>query len=274
MVDEENRRVDHPERLARVGAGAPDEPLDAVARRHPLECRQDPAELAVAPLEVGGQPIVARRKAGDLVVARHADRGAEVAGGDPINRRRDRPERAGERRQEEVGEEDDEQRRDDDDEEQQAPQRVAADHREDQPAEDGQRDDRRRDERQRQPRPERQGDAEAASAAVLAVVERLGVGSCGRGLVGRWQWRRFGGRAPGGGGPIRRGRVEGPRDGLFRHRPCRRRGDSRRRGRSSGGPAGSGRPRPSGGAAASSPTGTTGRRRRCPPSRGRAASRS
>ena len=96
--------------------------LEAVPRRAALDRREDPAELPVPPLEVGGEPVVALGEAGELVLARRRRSGVERSPAEARSTaRRDRPQRRGQVRGEEPGEEDREDGRQDEDEEQQPP---------------------------------------------------------------------------------------------------------------------------------------------------------
>ena len=93
-VAQDDDRVDHPERRLGVGprrARRGPRPRRVADRAgSPRGCS---AELPVAPLEVGGEAVVALGEAGQLVVAGDPDRRRQVAGRDPVDRRRDRPQR-------------------------------------------------------------------------------------------------------------------------------------------------------------------------------------
>ena len=74
-----HRGVDQRERRRRVGGRPFDQGLDVVARRDLVDRGEDPPELPVAPLEVGGQAVVAVGQSGELVVADDLDRARQVA---------------------------------------------------------------------------------------------------------------------------------------------------------------------------------------------------
>ena len=63
-VDQEDPRVDHPKGRPGVIGGPADQPVDAVARRGRDERGEDPSELAVPALELGGEPVVALGETG------------------------------------------------------------------------------------------------------------------------------------------------------------------------------------------------------------------
>ena len=86
-------RIDQRERRRRVVGGPLDEGFDIVARRDLVDRGKDPPELPVAAQEVRRESVVAVGEACELVVAGDLDRGREVAGRDPVDRRRDRPQR-------------------------------------------------------------------------------------------------------------------------------------------------------------------------------------
>ena len=65
-----------PNAVRASSAARPIEPVDAVARRRGDQRGEDPAELPVAPLELGGEPVVALGEAGQLVVSGDHDRRA------------------------------------------------------------------------------------------------------------------------------------------------------------------------------------------------------
>ena len=69
-----------------------------------LDRREDPAQLPVPPLEVGGQAVVAVREPGELVVAGDPDRGRQVARRGAVDGRGDRPQRRGQLGREQPGE--------------------------------------------------------------------------------------------------------------------------------------------------------------------------
>ena len=94
-IDQDHLGIEHPEGRLGVERRLAGQELDAVARRGALDGRQDPPELAVAPLEVGGQAVVAVGEPGQLVVAGDPDRRREVAGGDAVDRRGDAAQRPG-----------------------------------------------------------------------------------------------------------------------------------------------------------------------------------
>jgi hypothetical protein len=176
-VDEHNDGVDHAERLRRVACGTPGQPIDPVARRRGLDRVEDPAQLAVAPLEVRGEPVVALREAGEFILARDLDARREVAARHALDGRGDGAERAREVRGEQVGDEHAQQRRNDDREQQQAAERRVAGARHDVAGEDddpeaAERKHRSRDQRQREARPE--GDGRAEPLGRGRRVDRLG----------------------------------------------------------------------------------------------------
>jgi hypothetical protein len=105
-VDQQDQGIDHAEGSPGVGRGPPDEVLDPISGRRMLDRREDPAELPIAPLEGAGQAIVALGQARQLVVAADGDRGRQVAGRDPVDRCRDRPQGRGQVGRQEVGHED------------------------------------------------------------------------------------------------------------------------------------------------------------------------
>ncbi len=171
-VPEDHGRIDHAKGGLGIEGSVADQEFHAVARRCGLDGGQDPAQLAIASLEVGGQAIVAVGEAGELVVAGHPDRRRQIAGRDSIHGGRDGPQRSSQVRGQEIRDEDREQHGDGQSEEQETGQaRVDArpakrrPDRENEQAERGHRQDRRQDQGEGQARPE----AEAAGGLVLAV---------------------------------------------------------------------------------------------------------
>jgi hypothetical protein len=71
-----------------------------------LDRGQDPDQLAVAPFERAGQPVVALGQARQLVLAADDDRRRQVAGRDPVDGRRDRPQGRRQVGGQQVGDED------------------------------------------------------------------------------------------------------------------------------------------------------------------------
>ncbi len=264
-----------------MGGAAGDE-VGAVARGAGLDRLEDLAQLAVPPLEIGREAVVAVGEPGELVVARDEDRGREVAGRGAVDGGRDRPERGGQVGGEQPGEEDADHRRDDEDEQQQPAERHVlggrVEDQEDRP-EPRERDERRGHETDRQACPERQVEPEAgpevgAVADDLAVepgesrgplVVDIGSGVRGQApsaiVVAVGSGRPIGGRRSGrivdltGAAHLshrRRRPLERTRRGAPAAqpdpRPVVRRppAGSRRRARSGGGPGDWDRPRPSG----------------------------
>jgi len=105
-VDEQDHRVDHPEGDPGILRGPPDQELDAIARRRVLDRGKDLHQLAVASLECPGQPVVALGQARQFVIPADADRCRKVAGRDPIDGGRDRPQGRGQVGREQVGHKD------------------------------------------------------------------------------------------------------------------------------------------------------------------------
>ena len=243
-VDQLERRSSHRPRSRSTSASTS-------SRARPPRSRQDPPELAVAPLEVRRQAVVALGQPRQLVVAGDLDRGRQVAGRHAVHRRA--TERSGASssaarandvtiakastiasaknriwRERRVGARSAERRLDDEDHDAEDRERARC---------------AANDQRERQP---------GAEARVAAPSDRPAAAVRSSSSA-----------------TARSSATGSPSAGLGR-----RRAGSRRRGPSGRGPAGSGRPRPSGGAGASSPRRRTGRRPRSRPSRGPAASRS